>query len=44
MKFAICIANKGCDDSKVLKVYQVLPDIRAEQENHWRVVDERVRR
>jgi len=40
MNFAICIENLGCEDLEILKLYQVLPDAAAEQENHWRIVDE----
>jgi len=40
IRFAICLKNKGCDDLVVRKVYQVLPDERAEQEKYFRVIDE----
>lgn len=40
MKFAICIENKDCEDLEILKIYQILPDISAEQESHWRIIDE----
>jgi len=39
-KFAICIANQGCDDLEVWKLYRVLPDAAAAKESHLRVVDE----
>ena len=39
-RFAICLRNKGCEDLVVRKVYQVLPDERAEQEKYLRVIDE----
>ncbi|MEM6449359.1 MAG: hypothetical protein AAF703_03495 [Cyanobacteria bacterium P01_D01_bin.105] len=38
--FAICIANEGCDDLQILKVYQLLPDKQAAEENYVRVVDD----
>jgi hypothetical protein len=40
MRFAICLKNKGCEDLVVRKVYQVLPDERAEREKYFRVIDE----
>jgi len=39
-RFAICIANQGCDDLEVWKLYRVLHDREAEKENYLRVVDE----
>lgn len=39
-KFAVCIANDGCDDLQVWKLYRVLPDPKAEAEDYLRVVDE----
>ena len=39
-RFAICLKNKDCEDLVVRKIYQVLPDERAERENYIRVVDE----
>jgi hypothetical protein len=39
-KFAVCIANEGCDDLQVWKLYRVLPDPKAEAEDYLRVVDE----
>jgi hypothetical protein len=40
VKFALCIENRDCDDLEKGKVYQVLPDDTAAQENYLRVVDE----
>ena len=39
-RFAICLKNKNCEDLVVRKIYQVLPDEKAERENYIRVVDE----
>ncbi|MCI0381177.1 MAG: hypothetical protein L0215_26630 [Gemmataceae bacterium] len=39
-RFAVCIANDGCDDLKVWKLYRVLPDAKAAEEDFLRVVDE----
>ncbi len=39
-KFAVCVANDGCDDLSVWKLYRVLPDDAAGQEGYLRVVDD----
>ena len=39
-RFAVCVSNAGCDDLDVWKLYRVLPDAAAEQEDFLRVVDE----
>ena len=39
-KFAICIVNDGCDDLELWKLYRVLPDAKAAQEDYLRIVDE----
>jgi hypothetical protein len=39
-RFAICRKNKGCEDLVVRKVYQVLPDEKAEQRGLLRIIDE----
>lgn len=39
-RFAICLKNTNCEDLVVRKVYQVLPDDKAEKESYIRVVDE----
>ena len=38
--FAVCVANKGCDDLQVWKLYRVLPDETAAAEGYLRVLDE----
>jgi hypothetical protein len=39
-KFAICLKNKGAEDLTLRKVYQVLPDDKAEKKGLLRVIDE----
>ena len=39
-KFAVCIANEGCNDLQVWKLYRVLPDTVAAAEDYLRVVDD----
>jgi hypothetical protein len=39
-RFALCIHNKGCEDLEVRKVYRVLPDKSASQDNLLRIIDE----
>ncbi len=40
VSFAICIANKECDDLELSKVYRVLPDAKAAGMGCLRVIDE----
>ena len=39
-KFAVCVANEGCDDLQVWRSYRVLPDAVAAEEGYMRVVDD----
>ena len=39
-KFAVCVANDGCDDLAVWKLYRILPDETAAREGYLRVVDD----
>ena len=39
-KFAICVRNEECEDLELRKVYQTLPDKRAQRDGYIRVVDE----
>ena len=39
-KFAVCVRNEDCEDLELRKVYQILPDKRAERDGYIRVVDE----
>ncbi len=38
--FAVCVANEGCDDLQIRKLYRVLPDSKAAAEGYLRIVDE----
>jgi hypothetical protein len=38
--FAVCVANEGCDDLQVWKLYRVLPDAVGAAEGYMRVVDD----
>ncbi len=39
-KFVVCIKNDGCDDLELRKIYEVLPDQKAAEDDYIRVVDE----
>ncbi len=39
-RFAVCIANDGCDDLEIWKLYRLLPDEKAAEVDFVRVVDE----
>ncbi len=39
-KFVICIENKDCEDLEKRKIYQVIPDDKAEKEGYLRIIDE----
>ena len=39
-QFAICVRNEGAEDLKIMKVYQIHPDVRAAKDKHVRVIDE----
>ena len=39
-QFAICITNDNCDDLQILKIYQILPDQKAVEDNYVRVIDD----
>jgi hypothetical protein len=39
-RFAVCVANDGCDDLSVGMIYRVLPDETAAREGYLRVVDD----
>lgn len=40
VKFVVCIRNDDCGDLEVRKVYEVLPDPRAAEDDYLRVIDE----
>ena len=39
-KFALCIENRDSEDLEKRKIYRILPDVEAENEGYFRVVDE----
>ncbi|MEM9544046.1 MAG: hypothetical protein AAGA60_31750 [Cyanobacteria bacterium P01_E01_bin.42] len=39
-KFVICIENSNCDGLTIMKIYQILPDRGAEQDNYLWVVND----
>ena len=39
-KFAFCVRNDDCEDLEPRKIYQVLPDKRAEREGYLRIIDD----
>lgn len=39
-RFVICIHNRDCEDLELRKIYEVLPDQKAERDAYIRVVDE----
>ncbi len=38
--FAVCLANKDCDNLEKRKIYRIIPDQEAAKEGYLRVVDE----
>jgi len=38
--FVLCIKNDVCDDLEIRKIYEVLPDENAAEDEYVRVVDE----
>ena len=40
LQFAVCIRNAESDDLSLRKIYQVLPDEVAAEENYLRVIDD----
>lgn len=39
-RFVICICNEDCDGLKLRKIYQVLPDESAAEDDYIRVIDD----
>lgn len=39
-RFAVCVRNTECEDLELRKVYEVLPDKRAERDGYIRILDE----
>ncbi len=40
IKFVVCIKNKDCEDLDLRKIYEVLPDEKAAQDDYIRIIDE----
>jgi len=40
IQFAICVQNQDCEDIELLKLYQVLIDNSAAQDDYIRLIDE----
>ena len=38
--FVLCLETQDCDDLESRKIYQVLPDDRADEEGYVRIIDE----
>ena len=38
--FALCIENRYCEDLEQRKIYQFIPDNKAEKEGYLRIIDE----
>lgn len=39
-RFVICIKNDDCEDLELRKIYEVLPDEKAAEDDYIRVIDE----
>jgi hypothetical protein len=39
-RFLLCIRNKGCEDLQLRKLCEQLPDTRAAEDGHVRIIDE----
>ena len=39
-QFVVCVRNEGCEDLELRKIYRVLPDEAAAEDNYLRIVDE----
>ena len=39
-RFVVCVKNEGCEDLEVRKIYRVLPDEAAAEDDYIRVIDE----
>lgn len=40
IKFVVCIKNDDCEDLELRKIYEVLPDEKAAEDDYIRVIDE----
>lgn len=39
-RFVVCIKNEDCEDLELRKLYEVLPDDKAAEDDYIRVIDE----
>jgi len=39
-QFVVCIKNDDCEDLEIRKIYEVLPDEKAAEDDYIRVIDE----
>ena len=39
-RFVVCVRNQDCEDLEIRKVYRVLPDEAAAEDDYIRVIDE----
>ena len=39
-QFVVCVRNEDCEDLELRKIYQVLPDAAAAEDNYIRIIDE----
>jgi hypothetical protein len=39
-RFVVCVKNEGCEDLEIRKIYRILPDEAAAEDNYVRVIDE----
>lgn len=40
IQFVVCIKNDDCEDLEIRKIYEVLPDEKAAEDDYIRVIDE----
>lgn len=40
IQFVVCIKNDDCEDLELRKIYEVLPDEKAAEDDYIRVIDE----
>ena len=38
--FVLCVKNEDCGDLELRKIYEVLPDVKAAEDDYIRVIDE----
>lgn len=40
IQFVVCLKNGDCEDLEIRKIYEVLPDEKAAEDNYLRIIDE----